>query len=72
MGSDGPACRDLNENGIKGFPAEDTNGDGVIDGLDCRGDAGGPTPPDGKVDTGEPKALASEDGFEAEITGIVV
>ncbi|MGD8976751.1 MAG: OmcA/MtrC family decaheme c-type cytochrome [Gammaproteobacteria bacterium] len=35
-GSDGLACWDLNGNGIKDFPDEDTNGDGVIDVNDCR------------------------------------
>ncbi|MEJ2523807.1 MAG: cytochrome c3 family protein [Gammaproteobacteria bacterium] len=39
-GDPGLACWDLNENGIKDFPDEDTNGDGVIDVLDCRGTDG--------------------------------
>ena len=39
-GSAGLACWDLNENGIPDFPDEDTNGDGVIDVNDCRGDSG--------------------------------
>lgn len=42
-GTDGAAglnCWDLNENGIKDFPEEDTNGDGVIDVNDCRGEDG--------------------------------
>jgi len=34
-GSDGISCWDLNENGIAD-PEEDTNGDGVVDVLDCQ------------------------------------
>jgi octaheme c-type cytochrome (tetrathionate reductase family) len=34
-GSDGVSCWDLNENGIAD-PEEDTNGDGVVDVLDCQ------------------------------------
>ena len=37
-GATGLSCWDLNENGIKDFPDEDTNGDGVIDVNDCRGE----------------------------------
>ncbi|MEJ2523805.1 MAG: hypothetical protein P8080_13205 [Gammaproteobacteria bacterium] len=40
-GDPGLACWDLNENGVKDFPDEDTNGDGVIDVLDCRGSGAG-------------------------------
>jgi len=64
-GSDGDAglaCWDLNENGIPDFPDEDTNGDGVIDVLDCRApgaDQGGldlssPEIVDMLVENGEP------------------
>ena len=34
-GDPGLACWDLNENGIKDFPDEDTNGDGVIDSVEA-------------------------------------
>ena len=74
-GSDGDAglaCWDLNENGIPDFPDEDTNGDGVIDVLDCRApgaDQGGldlssPEIVDMLVEIGEP--------LEAEITSAVI
>lgn len=39
-GSPGQACWDLNNNGIGDLPEEDTNGDGVVDVNDCRGDDG--------------------------------
>ena len=39
-GPEGLSCWDLNENGVKDFPDEDTNGDGVIDVNDCRGGGG--------------------------------
>jgi OmcA/MtrC family decaheme c-type cytochrome len=42
-GADGLSCWDLNENGEKDFPDEDTNGDGEINVDDCR-DIGGPPP----------------------------
>ena len=35
-GSPGISCWDLNENGVPDLPDEDTNGDGVVDVLDCR------------------------------------
>lgn len=35
-GADGINCWDLNQNGVAD-PAEDTNGDGTVDVLDCRG-----------------------------------
>jgi OmcA/MtrC family decaheme c-type cytochrome len=60
-GDTGLACWDLNENGIKDFPEEDTNGDGEIDVLDCRapGAGGGldlsnPDVVDALVAAGEP------------------
>ncbi|MEJ2515580.1 MAG: tetrathionate reductase family octaheme c-type cytochrome [Gammaproteobacteria bacterium] len=43
-GTDGISCWDLNENGIKDLPDEDTNGDGVVDVLDCRTPTGDFTP----------------------------
>jgi octaheme c-type cytochrome (tetrathionate reductase family) len=39
-GSPGLNCWDLNQNGVKDFPAEDVNRDGVIDVLDCRTPSG--------------------------------
>ena len=52
-GAAGLACWDLNENGIPDFPDEDTNGDGVIDVNDCRGDSGS----SGSGDLGDPDTL---------------
>ena len=40
-GSSGLNCWDLNENGVPDFPAEDLNGDGVVDVLDCNAIASG-------------------------------
>jgi len=37
---DGVYCWDLNSNGQKDLDSEDSNGDGVVDRLDCRGDQG--------------------------------
>jgi hypothetical protein len=39
-GSPGLNCWDLNQNGVRDFPAEDLNRDGVIDVLDCRTPSG--------------------------------
>jgi hypothetical protein len=39
-GTNGTACWDLNDNGIGDLPAEDTNGDIVVDVNDCIGPAG--------------------------------
>jgi octaheme c-type cytochrome (tetrathionate reductase family) len=39
-GTPGLNCWDLNQNGVKDFPAEDVNRDGVIDVLDCRTPSG--------------------------------
>ncbi|MCG3129333.1 MAG: N-acetylneuraminate epimerase [Phycisphaerae bacterium] len=39
-GSPGVACWDLNADGIAQLDTEDTNEDGVVDVLDCRGDTG--------------------------------
>ncbi len=38
-GDQGLSCWDLNGNGSGDLPGEDTNGDGVVDVLDCRGPA---------------------------------
>ncbi len=35
--ADGQDCWDLNGNGVADLASEDTNGDGVVDVLDCRG-----------------------------------
>ena len=43
-GAPGLSCWDLNQNGVPDFPDEDTNGDGVIDVLDCRSTGGSFTP----------------------------
>jgi OmcA/MtrC family decaheme c-type cytochrome len=51
-GDPGLACWDLNENGIKDFPEEDTNGDGVIDVIDCRAPGA-----DGSLSLGNPETL---------------
>ena len=40
-GDTGLSCWDLNGNGIRDFPEEDTNGDGVIDVFDCRAPGAG-------------------------------
>ena len=40
----GISCWDLNENGIADLDTEDTNGDGVVNVLDCRGAPGPPGP----------------------------
>ena len=45
-GSNGLNCWDLNTNGIADITAEDKNGDGVVDALDCAG-AVGPVGPQG-------------------------
>ena len=39
-GDPGLSCWDLNQNGIKDFPDEDINGDGLIDVEDCRTPSG--------------------------------
>ena len=39
-GSNGLNCWDLNTNGIADITAEDKNGDGVVDALDCAGAVG--------------------------------
>lgn len=59
-GPEGLSCWDLNENGVKDFPDEDTNGDGVIDVNDCRGGGGASIPID------------QADSINAEVTGIEV
>ena len=51
-GDPGLACWDLNENGIKDFPEEDTNGDGVIDVIDCRAPGS-----DGSLSLGSPEVV---------------
>ncbi len=43
-GTPGLSCWDLNQNFVADFPDEDTNGDGVIDVLDCRTTGGNFTP----------------------------
>lgn len=61
-GDPGLSCWDLNGNGVPDFPEEDTNGDGVIDALDCRApganqgglDLGSPEIVELLVDIGEP------------------
>jgi len=40
-GADGISCWDLNANGVGDLPAEDINGDGVVDVLDCNAYASG-------------------------------
>lgn len=65
-GADGINCWDLNGNGI-GDIAEDLNGDGIVDVLDCRGPEGpeGPEGPAGSNDfsdlTNVPGGLANGD-----------
>ena len=44
-GADGVACWDLNGNGVGDLPAEDINGDSVVDVLDCTGAVGPQGPP---------------------------
>jgi len=39
-GDDGISCWDLNGNGVADLDTEDTNGDGVVDALDCQGEPG--------------------------------
>jgi OmcA/MtrC family decaheme c-type cytochrome len=67
-GSAGQACWDLNNNGIGDLPDEDTNGDGVVDVLDCRA----PGADVGGADLGNPEILNSITGLEAEITGVAI
>ncbi|MGW8370118.1 MAG: OmcA/MtrC family decaheme c-type cytochrome, partial [Gammaproteobacteria bacterium] len=71
-GATGLSCWDLNENGIKDFPDEDTNGDGVIDVNDCRGDAAA----GGSGDLSDPanvEKLAEEgEPIEVEITDVTI
>ncbi len=64
----GQACWDLNNNGIGDLPEEDTNGDGVVDVLDCRA----PITNVGGADISNPDILNRIEGFEAEITSVSI
>jgi len=63
-GLDGLHCWDLNQNGTPDLPAEDTNGDGVVDVLDCQGAVGAPGPagPQGVPGTVGPQGLQGDPG----------
>jgi OmcA/MtrC family decaheme c-type cytochrome len=67
-GGNGLDCWDLNENGVKDFPAEDTNGDGVIDVNDCRFTGDTVVIGDGSTLTEE--QIEEIGGLVAEITAI--
>lgn len=60
-GANGTACWDLNGNGTGDLPAEDINGDLVVDVLDCTGPQGiqGPVGPQGPAGPGTLMAFAS-------------
>ena len=64
-GEDGVACWDLNTNGIRD-EAEDRNGDGVVDVLDCQGPSGDPgeSGDDGQKGATGPRGLACWDKNE--------
>ena len=64
-GPPGVACWDLNSNGI-GDPEEDTNGDGVVDVLDCQASA----PPPGGVSTVAGHVLQAAHGSRAGLKAI--
>ena len=59
-GADGISCWDLNQNGIGDLPDEDTNGDGVVDVLDCQ-----PAPPQGVGNTIAGHVLQAAHGSRA-------
>jgi hypothetical protein len=61
QGNPGLACWDLNGNGEPDLPDEDTNGDGVVNILDCKGEDGDP----GSQGPAGPPGPAGQ-GFELE------
>jgi len=61
-GADGISCWDLNQNGIGDLPDEDTNGDGVVDVLDCQ-----PSEPEGIGNTIAGNVLQAAHGSRAEL-----
>ncbi len=61
-GANGIHCWDLNQNGVPDFPAEDRNGDMVVDVLDCQG-------PSGPAGPGNVMAYAYRSGNQGFVVG---
>ena len=59
----GISCWDLNEDGIADLDTEDSNGDGMVNVLDCRGTPGSPGP-DGDEGPSGPEGPPGEEGPE--------